>query len=68
MFESVQSLLAEHDELQVQLSDPDLHSDPARSKKVNRRYAELSQIAKAHDDWTAANDDLAAARELAKED
>ena len=39
MFESVQTLLAEHDELQAQLADPELHSDPARSKKVNRRYA-----------------------------
>ncbi len=32
MFESVQSLLAEHDELQGQLADPDLHSDPVRSR------------------------------------
>ena len=48
MFESVQTLLAEHDELQVQLSDPDLHSDPARSKKVNRRYAELARIVAAY--------------------
>ncbi|MDF2444408.1 MAG: peptide chain release factor 1, partial [Subtercola sp.] len=44
MFESVETLLIEHDELQEQLADPALHSDPARSKKVNRRYAELSRI------------------------
>ena len=31
MFDSVQPLLAEHDELQLQLADPGLHSDPARS-------------------------------------
>ena len=68
MFESVQALLAEHAELQEQLADPALHADPARAKKVNRRYAELSRIVHAHEAWLEAQDDLAAARELAKED
>jgi peptide chain release factor 1 len=68
VFESVQSLLAEHDELQVQLSDPDLHSDPARSKKVNRRYAELARIVAAYEDWRQLTDDVAAATEMAAED
>ncbi len=35
---------------------------------MNRRYAELSRIASAHAAWTAAVDDLAAARELAADD
>jgi len=68
MFESVATLRAEHEQLQQQLGDPALHADAARAKKVNRRYAELSKILKAHDDWLQAQDDLAAARELAKED
>lgn len=68
MFESVQSLLAEHDELQVQLSDPELHSDPARSKKVNRRYAELARIVAAYEDWRKLTDDVEAATEMAAED
>jgi len=68
MFESVQSLLAEHDELQVQLSDPDLHSDPARSKKVNRRYAELARIIAAYHEWRQLTDDVEAATEMAAED
>jgi len=68
VFESVATLRAEHEQLQQQLGDPALHADPARAKKVNRRYAELSKILKAHDDWLQAQDDLAAARELAKED
>lgn len=68
MFESVQSLLAEHDELQGQLADPELHSDPARSKRVNRRYAELSRIVAAYNDWRQLTDDLAAAQEMASED
>src|SRR4051794_26673368 len=68
MFESVQSLLAEHDELQGQLADPDLHSDPVRSKKVNRRYAELSRIVAAYHEWRQLTDDVAAATEMAAED
>ena len=68
MFESVQVLIDEHKDLQEQLADPAVHADPARSKKINRRYAELSKIIAAHNAWLEAQDDLAAARELAKED
>ncbi|WP_437582304.1 peptide chain release factor 1 [Paramicrobacterium sp. CJ85] len=68
MFESVQALIDEHKELQDQLADPAVHADPVRSKKINRRYAELSKILAAHSAWLSANDDLEAARELAKED
>jgi len=68
MFESVQSLLAEHEELQGQLADPELHSDPARSKKVNRRYAELSRIVAAYQDWRRLTDDVAAATAMAEDD
>jgi peptide chain release factor 1 len=62
VFESVATLLAERDELQEQLSDPAIHADAGRARKVNRRYAQLSQIAAAHENWTQAQDDLAAAR------
>ncbi|WP_316300729.1 PCRF domain-containing protein, partial [Clavibacter michiganensis] len=51
-----------------ELSDPAVHADAARAKRVNRRYAELSRIVAAHDAWVAASDDLAAAQELARED
>ena len=68
MFESVTTLLAEHEDLQEQLADPELHSNPARSKKVNRRYAELSRIVDAYNRWTKLNDDVAAATEMAAED
>ena len=68
MFESVQTLLAEHDELQGQLADPELHSDPARSKKVNRRYAELARIVAAYEHWRTLTDDVEAATEMAAED
>ncbi|MFT4219421.1 MAG: peptide chain release factor 1 [Microbacterium sp.] len=68
MFESVQALIDEHKAVQEELSDPAVHADAARAKRVNRRYAELSKIVAAHGAWSAASDDLEAARELAKED
>ncbi len=68
MFEQVESLRDEHRRVEKELSDPEVHADAARAKRVNRRYAELSRIVKAHDDWIAAGDDLDAARELARED
>lgn len=68
MFESVATLLAEHEDLQTQLSDPAVHADAARAKKINRRYAELSRIKAAYEHWQQSQDDLAAARELAKDD
>jgi len=68
MFASVEALIEEHRRVQEELSDPAVHADPARAKRVNRRYAELSRIVKAHEEWHAASEDLAAARELARED
>ena len=68
MFESVAPLLQEHAALQEELGDPALHADAARSRRVNRRYAELSRIVGALNAWQTAKDDFEAARELAAED
>ncbi|MEN9714162.1 MAG: hypothetical protein RLZZ164_826 [Actinomycetota bacterium] len=68
MLESVKGLLAEHKQLQEQLSDAAVHQNPALAKKLNRRYAELSAIVAAYDSVNTLTDDLAAAKELAKED
>jgi len=68
VFDQIAPLIAEHEALQQELGDPALHSDPVRSKRVNRRYAELSRIVAAHREWTQASDDLAAAAELAELD
>ncbi|CAN5161879.1 peptide chain release factor 1 [soil metagenome] len=68
VFESVKTLLVEHADLQEQLADPELHSNPAKSKKVNRRYAELSRIVDAYNRWMALTDDFEAATEMAADD
>ncbi len=59
-------LRQEHARLQESLADPALHDDPARARRVGRRYAELDAVlaAAAQAESTAA--DLETARELAE--
>ncbi|WP_026550979.1 peptide chain release factor 1 [Arthrobacter sp. Br18] len=68
MFESIQGLLDEHSELQLQLSDPAVHADQSLARKLGRRYAELGRIVDANNKESALKDDLEAAREMAGED
>ena len=68
MLDSLAGLRAEHAKLQEQLSDSAIHANPGMAKKLNRRYAELSAIVAAQDLVHQLNDDLEAAKELAKED
>ena len=68
MLDSVQPLLAEHAQLQEQLSDAAVHQNPALAKKLNRRYAEVSAIVAAYHSVLELTDDLSATKELAKED
>ena len=68
MFEAVDGLVAEHAELEHTLADPSIHSDQGLAKRVNQRYAELSAIVRAYDEWRRLGDDIEAALELAAED
>ncbi len=65
---AVAPLLEEYRELEIQLSDPALHSDQGRARRVGRRYAELGQVVQAANTLQRIEDDLEAARELAEED
>lgn len=67
-FDSVGRLLDEHTELQSRLADPDVVTNPALSKKLNRRYNELNAIKVAYEQFQSTGEDLEAARELAHED
>ncbi|GAB3658523.1 peptide chain release factor 1 [Zhihengliuella somnathii] len=68
MFESVQGLLDEYDELQKELSDPAVYADQARARKLGRRSAQLGGIVEAHKRWKQICDDLEAAQMMADED
>jgi len=66
--EAVEVLMAEHAELERQLADPSLHSDPGRARAVGQRYAQVDAVVRTYRDLQRTGDDLAAARELAAED
>ena len=68
MLSSVQALLAEHAELQNQLSEASVHANPTLAKKLNRRYAELNAIVSAYNQVNSMQSDLDAAKDMAKED
>jgi len=68
VFDAVEVLLAEHAEIEQQLADPELHADPSRSRRLGKRYAELTVIANSFREWQAVCGDLQAARELATDD
>ena len=68
MFEAVETMLAEHADLEQRLAAPETHADARLAKQLNQRYAALSSIIGAWRDLQALEDDLGAARELAHED
>jgi peptide chain release factor 1 len=62
------SLLAEYAELEGRLADPAIHADQTLARRVGRRFAELTPIAKTAAELSQARADLLAARELGAED
>ncbi len=64
----LKALLDEYAELEAQLADPAIHADQVAARRVGRRFAELSPIAKAAAELAQSRADLIAARELAAED
>src|SRR3954453_21877892 len=62
------ALLEEHDDLEQRLADPAIHADQVAARRVGRRFAELTPIAKTAAELTQAREDLVAAPELAAED
>jgi peptide chain release factor 1 len=68
VFERLADLATEYAQLEHDLSDPAIHSDPDRARTVGRRYGELGPIISAYEQWRHVGDDEATARELAAED
>jgi peptide chain release factor 1 len=68
MFDAVEGLLAEHAAIVQRLADPELHTDQSRSRRLGKRYTELSTIVNTFREWQAVSGDLAAAQELAPDD
>ena len=66
--DAIDAMLAEHADLERQLSDPELHANAANARRVGKRFAQLAPIAGVYRKREAARGDLEAARELAAED
>ena len=66
--DAVDTVLAEHADLERQLSDPDLHNDTVNARRVGKRFAQLAPIAATYRKLETARGDLEAARELAADD
>ncbi|MCP2166931.1 peptide chain release factor 1 [Goodfellowiella coeruleoviolacea] len=66
--EALDALLAEHADLEQRLADPAVHADQANARRLGRRYAQLTPIARTVRELEQARNDLVAARELAEED
>ena len=68
MLTNADGLRAEYAELEQRMADPATHADTALSRKVGRRYSELTGVVLALNEHDALTEDLAAARELAADD
>ncbi|GGM35028.1 peptide chain release factor 1 [Longimycelium tulufanense] len=65
---TIARLFEEYAELERQLADPAVHAEAGRTRKLGRRYAELTPLVRTARELEQARADLAAARELAAED
>jgi peptide chain release factor 1 len=67
-FASAHEMVREYQELETLMADPSIHEDQGRARQLGRRYAQLGPVVAGFNAWKNANDDLAAAREMAAED
>jgi peptide chain release factor 1 len=68
VFDKLDEIVDEQATLEVQLSDPAVHSDQARARDLGKRYAEVTPIVEAYRAFKETEGDLEAARELAADD
>jgi peptide chain release factor 1 len=68
VFDRLEELAAEYAALERDLSDPAVHADQDRARKLGRRYGELGPIVHAYREWQHVSADETAAHELAGED
>ncbi len=68
MFDQLSELVGEYERLGLELADPAVHTDQAKARALGRRYAELTPVVQAYQEWQRTIADGEAARELAAED
>jgi peptide chain release factor 1 len=68
VFEQLAELVGEHTDLETTLADPTIHSDQDKARTLGQRYAELTPIVTAYQEWLRVGDDLRTAKEFSGED
>ena len=68
MFERLADVAGELAQLERDLADPAVHADADRARTLGRRYAEISPMVRAYQDWVTTCGNEAVALELAGED
>ena len=58
MFDKLQSVKDKYITIEQQLSDPEVISDQARFRKLNKEYSSLKEIVQAYDAWSRAKKQL----------
>lgn len=63
-FPAAEAMLAEHREIEQQMSSPEIASQPDRLRSLGRRYAELGRVVGRYQRWQKASQDLEETREI----
>ncbi|MFC6153776.1 peptide chain release factor 1 [Nocardioides yefusunii] len=67
MFEAVEGLVDEKNDLEARLGAPETHADQRLAKQLSQRYNELTAIVNTWTEWHRLADDIEAALELASD-
>ena len=67
-FPAAVTALEEYHNIEQQMAEPEVASDPDKMRKLGRRHAELGAIVSAYTAYKQTKDDLEAAKEMASED
>lgn len=64
----LETLVERYEEVQHLLGDPDVIGDQDKFRALSKEYSQLEEVTKCFQAYQQAQDDLAAAEEMAKED
>jgi peptide chain release factor 1 len=64
LYEKLQQIEVKYEELNAQLSMPDVHSDSARYQKLAKMHSEYSEIVEKYREWKIIEADLNSAKQL----
>jgi peptide chain release factor 1 len=67
-FATMPEILKEYETLEAAMADPSIHADQGKARQLGKRYAQLGPVIAGYRAYKKAEDDFAAAKELAEVD